>query len=478
MKRILTWLEDRLHMGPEMNELLYHPVPKRTSWWDYLGFAALFVFVSQAASGILLSMQYQASAEAEATGGALAYESIKAIMSSPFGALVRGMHYWGANAMVVIVAAHLLRVFFVGAYKKPREATWVAGVFLLLWTIGFAFTGYLLPWDNQAYWATVVGTAVAEHVPFIGHELVRLMRGGDVVSGATLNRFYGIHMLVLPVLTAVFVAFHMMMVQRLGMTEVEEALPESYKKRHKPGDTSDMPPGFAPFFPDTVFNMTVVVFGLGLGLLGASLLFPAPLGEPADPLNKSDYQPVPVWYFFSVYEALKYFPPKLDTVGMVWMPLIAVAVLAALPFFDRNPNRFWKRRPVAMSTALVVTVAVVALTYMGWDSTRTKALATGPSKEHPGFKQDVQPIFQAKCLSCHSAAAKSGGLDLTSHGGLMAGGKSGPAVTPGKPDESLLIKALTGTAGQTPQMPLGGQPLDQTHIDTIRNWIRDGAPNN
>lgn len=185
------WLEERLRVQELLDSMFKHPAPKRSNFLDYLGFATLFAFINEAITGILLATVYIPSANE-------AYNSVKAIEASGAENFVRSLHAWGADFMIVLVVIHLLRVFYVGAYKYPRELTWVSGVILLLGTVALGFTGYLLPWDQEGYWATNVGTAMAGYVPFIGDYLIQVLRDGVNVTGATLTRFFAIHILVLP----------------------------------------------------------------------------------------------------------------------------------------------------------------------------------------------------------------------------------------------------------------------------------------
>ena len=465
----VPYLVSRLGLGDDVRELLYHPVPRRTHPLDYLGFITLFLFASQIITGILLATAYQPTV-------AGAYGSVRAIMASPAGSLVRGLHAWGADALIVVAAMHLLRVFYIGAYKPPREFTWVTGALLLAVTIGFAFSGYLLPWDQQAYWATMVGTAMASYAPAVGQGILELLRGGTNITGATLTRFYALHVLVLPALLLLIFSGHFALVLTHGLTDVETRLPKGYRAAHKKGATSDFPKGdYRPFWPYTLAQMTVgiVLAAAALLLLAATAhlkLLPA-----ADPLNRAHYQPVPAWYFYGIYQLLKYMPGRLDAVAMIGLPLVAAVVLVGLPFFDRNPARAARRRPYAMGTGSLLLVAVVLLTYLGWRGSKLPAANAATIVAAPAYAANIQPIFSASCTGCHGAAAPSGGLNLTSYAGLMKGGRSGAVVQPGNPQSSLLIQVLEGGGKGIPAMPLGQQPLPATEIQTIKNWISAGA---
>jgi quinol-cytochrome oxidoreductase complex cytochrome b subunit len=211
--KVFTWLDERLGLTGVYSTVLDRKVPK-VNWWFTLGSASLFLFVMQGVTGILLSIYYVPSPDR-------AYDSIQYIMNEvAFGWLIRGIHHWGATLMVIVVFAHMLRTYFYAAYKFPRELTWLTGVVLLLATLGMGFTGYLLPWNQKAYWATTVGTSIAGTVPVIGPFIARVLRGGEELSAVTLARFFSVHIWWLPAMIAVVVGVHLYLVIRLGISHV------------------------------------------------------------------------------------------------------------------------------------------------------------------------------------------------------------------------------------------------------------------
>ena len=213
IQTVFTWLDERLGLTTIYNTVLDRKVPK-VNWWFTLGSASLFLFVMQAVTGILLTVYYVPSPDS-------AYDSIQYIMTGvQFGWLIRGIHHWGASLMVLVVFIHMLRTFFFGAYKFPRELTWLTGVVLLLATLGMGFTGYLLPWNQRAYWATTVGTSIAGTVPFIGEWITRVLRGGNELSAVTLARFFSVHIWWLPVIIGGIIGVHLYMVIRLGISSI------------------------------------------------------------------------------------------------------------------------------------------------------------------------------------------------------------------------------------------------------------------
>lgn len=217
-EKVVTWLDERLGLSTIYDLVLDRKVPK-VNWWFTLGSATLFLFVLQVVTGIFLAVYYVPSPES-------AYDSIQYIMTGvSFGWLIRGIHHWGATLMVIVVFLHMLRTFFMGAYKFPREITWVTGVILLLATLGMGFTGYLLPWNQRAYWATTVGTEIAGTVPLIGDFIVRVLRGGSELSAVTLARFFSVHIWFLPVVILGLIGVHLYLVVRLGISAVPEEEP-------------------------------------------------------------------------------------------------------------------------------------------------------------------------------------------------------------------------------------------------------------
>ncbi len=211
--KVFAWLDERMGLTGIYNTVLDRKVPK-VNWWFTLGSASLFLFIMQGMTGMLLTVYYVPSPDH-------AYDSIEYIMNGvAFGWMIRGMHHWGATLMVLVVFFHMLRTFYFAAYKFPRELTWVTGVILLLSTLGMGFTGYLLPWNQKAYWATTVGTQIPGTVPFIGEWILRVLRGGDGLSAVTLARFFSVHIWWLPAVLAALIGVHMYLVIRLGISHV------------------------------------------------------------------------------------------------------------------------------------------------------------------------------------------------------------------------------------------------------------------
>ncbi len=348
--RISAWLDDRFGLAHLRALAAHKTVPMhRYSVFYYLGGMTLFFFLIQVVTGIMLMLYYRPSAEE-------AFESVEFIMTTvPFGWLIRSLHSWSANLMVFFAMSHLISVFFMKAYRAPREATWVSGVLLLFLILGFGFSGYLLPWNQLAFFATKVGTDVGGAIPLVGEWIVRFLRGGDRVSGATLARFYGWHVAVLPALTLGLLAAHLVLVQTKGMS-VPPACDEEARRR---------PP--MKFFPHFALrDLSGWIFALGV-LAALAALVPWELGEKAD-LFAPAYEDIrPEWYFVFMFQALKVTPGgevmgvELEAVPMLLFG-IGGGVLLLLPFLDRRLSRLWS---VAGVVALIF---VIAMTCWGYAS--------------------------------------------------------------------------------------------------------------
>ncbi len=338
------FLNDRLPLDGVMAHLR-KPLPKHINLLFSLGSLAMFLLLLQAATGAFLALSYSPSPDH-------AHNAVTYITNEvPFGNFVRGLHHWGASAMVIIVFLHILRVVLYGSYKAPRELTWVVGVLLLLVTLGFGFTGYLLPWDEKAYWATVVGIEISSTAPVLGDVVAKVLRGGAEVGAVTLSRFYALHTIWLPWLAFGLVGLHLFLIRFYGSS----GLPKNTSEDMKTGK---------PFYPDQVFEDVVgmlILFGV---LACAALFAPVPLEDVADPTN-ADYDPRPEWYFLSLFQLLKYFQGPFEILGTFVIPTVGMLLLLFLPFLDRSERKVLWKRPIAMTVTSVCVVAIVGLTILG-----------------------------------------------------------------------------------------------------------------
>jgi quinol-cytochrome oxidoreductase complex cytochrome b subunit len=356
--KVWLWLDERIGLSDFAKIAKKKEVPlHRHTFWYYFGGMTLFLFMIQVATGILLLLYYRPSANE-------AFESIQFIMTEvEFGWLVRSIHSWSANLMVFAMFLHLFSALMLRSYRQPREMTWLSGSALLGLTLAFGFTGYLLPWNELAFFATRVGTEIPGVVPVIGPFLRRLMRGGEDVTGATLTRFYGIHVAILPAIVTVILGLHLYLVQKHGMSRPLSAEADGKEKRAM------------PFFPN-FFLRDLVGWLCALGVLAAlAAYFPAELGKKADPFQPAPIGIKPEWYFMAMFQTLKLLPAHIlgiegELLGVLGFGLVGL-VLVLMPFLDRrNALGRWSRLPVVFGIALLVYSAV--LTYLGYTMSPTK----------------------------------------------------------------------------------------------------------
>jgi ubiquinol-cytochrome c reductase cytochrome b subunit len=309
-------------------------------------------------SGVFLAMYYNPSPDR-------AYQAIDYIMNDvPWGWLLRGIHHWGASAMVIAVFLHMMTSFFAGSYKRPREFTWISGVVMLLIVLGLGFTGYLLPWDLKAYWATTVSTNIPKDIPVIGKFLSRLALGGDNISGATLTRFYAVHAMLLPALLVAFIAFHIYLVRAHGIAEPESDADEKDAPAAEPA-TSSAPSKKYRFFPEHLWRASIVFSIAFVALLLLSRFAHIPR-EPVAGTLVDSYLPRPEWYYMWLFQLLTYFPGKWEAVGSLAIPTLGIALLFALPFLGRSRRHGARNRPLPLAAGVTVMVGLTYLTVMGF----------------------------------------------------------------------------------------------------------------
>jgi ubiquinol-cytochrome c reductase cytochrome b subunit len=398
--KIVDWLEQRTGLESAIRKFLYEEIPDSSGWRQVFGSVAAFLFLVQAFTGILLAFNY-----APTPGDA--YNSLRYIVAELTGGrLMRGLHHWGASLMIVVVALHMIQVFIYGAYKKPREATWILGVALLLLTLAYGLTGYLLPWDNRAYWGTVVSTQIAAKAPFAGPYLTRLLGGDGDVGVVTFARFYGLHVMLLPPLTALLIALHIYLVRKHGVAPV-------------PGD--ELRPR-KKFYPEQAFRDTVAIFISFAILFVLAVAVRVPLERIADPTDNT-YIPRPEWYFLFLFQLLRLMEGPLEMVGAVILPALAVLALVLVPFLDR--------RRVVKATQRTTALGVAALAAIGWAGLTLAAVAATPKPRAPVTIDYSAPtdwiqlsaeelagigyFRKENCSSCHTLGSgdPGAGPDLT-----------------------------------------------------------------
>jgi ubiquinol-cytochrome c reductase cytochrome b subunit len=387
-------LPERVGWEKGLGPFLYKKLPHKTGWALTLGSASVLMFVTMFVTGVFLAMYYNPSPDK-------AYQAIEYIMNDvPAGRILRGLHHWGASAMVIIVFLHMATNFFSGTYRKPRELTWITGVIMLLIVLGLGFTGYLLPWDLKAYWATTVSTNIPKDIPLIGPFLSHLALGGESISGSTLTRFYAIHAMLLPALLVGFIAFHIYLVRAHGIAEEDEdALTpsEGNEKVYR-------------FYPEHLWRSSIVFLAVFLILLGLSLWAHIPREPVAGTLVES-YLPRPEWYYMWLFQLLTLFPGHLEWVGSLVIPLLGVALLFLLPFLGKRNARIGVRnRPLPLAIGMTVIVAIVYLTVMGFAGARPYGdVVTVPDRQLTASEQRGLYLYvDRQCAYCHQIDGAGG----------------------------------------------------------------------
>ena len=412
------WLDARLQLGASIRETAEHPVPRETASWFYVfGSAALVVFMLQIVTGIMLALIYVPSAGE-------AWSSLQTLNHSvSLGWYIRALHGWGSDFMVAIVLLHMVQVFLFGAYKYPRELTWIVGVFLLLVTLGMAFTGQVLRFDQDAYWGLGIGASIASRVPLAGPWIVNLMLGGPIIAGATLSRFFALHVFVIPGLLIAFVALHLLMVLKLGINEwpmpgrvVRKAtyIQEYHQLTQKDG---------VPFVPQAVWRDLFFAAFILLSIAACAAYF-GPFG-PSGPPDPTIIQtaPRPDFFFLWLYAVLSLLPPSLETPALLIGPVVVIFALLLLPFLFGEGEKSWKRRPIAVLTILFVAVAMGTFTRLAGNAPWSPVMDAWSGDPIPqeflhnrtALERQGALVFQLKqCHNCHSLENQ--------------GGKRGPAL--------------------------------------------------
>ena len=358
--KIKNWIEIRIGLDELIKtQLTGYMVPRNINIFYTLGFVALAAFISQVVTGFFLLIYYVPDSEH-------AFRSVQEIMSSvPYGWLFRKMHAVGSNLMVAVTILHMLSVFFMGSYKKPREMTWLAGSFMLFMALAFCLSGYLLPWSQLSYWATTIVTTIPTAFPYAGDFVTRMMRGGEAVSGVTLNRFFALHVTLLPLLLILFIGFHLFLVRRIGISAPPFGRADKARRPWTGFRHEDHPDGH-PFYPYSVQrDMAVLAFYFSVMFFIISFLpslfMPEDANTPADPLRTPGHIK-PEWYFLAPYQMLKLVPNKLLGIS-IQIGLAAVFLL--WPFLDRKEEDNILKRPLLLAVFILALAVWVALTVWG-----------------------------------------------------------------------------------------------------------------
>ena len=395
-RAVLSWIDDRTGLISASRRFLDEDIPASAGWHQVFGSVAVFAFLIQVLTGFLLALNY-------APTPGEAWDSLRYIVTQvAAGNIMRAMHHWGASLMIIVVGLHMAQTFLWGAYKKPREATWIGGVVLLVLTLAFGLSGYLLTWDNRAYWGTMVTTRIMGLAPG-GSFLLRVLGAeGGSIGRVAFARFYSAHVTLLPLAMLGLILLHVFLVRKHGITPApgDERLP---KKK---------------FFPEQVFKDTVAIFAWCVVLALMVALVKVPLGRLADPTDTS-YIPRPEWYFLFLFQALKLFQGPLEVIGAVVLPGLAVAFLVILPFLDRGVAVRLRQRTAAISSAAAATLLWTGLTATAVATTPRQfeedATTDAPSwQKIPASQLAGVGVFRrANCGNCHTPGRSTTVPDLT-----------------------------------------------------------------
>ena len=470
-KTTYDWLERRIQLEGPVKDAVLHPVPRSTaSWWYVFGSASLTLLILQVVTGILLALVYTPSAGE-------AWNILQSLNHDiPLGWFLRAMHGWGSNFMVAVVLIHMAQVFLFGAYKFPRELTWILGVCMLLMTLGMAFTGQVLRFDQDAYWGLGIGASIAGRVPLVGGQIVHLMLGGPIINGSTLSRFFALHVFVIPGMLLAFTGLHVWMVLKLGINEwpmpgrvVRRAtyVQEYNKLAHEDG---------IPFVPGAVWKDLFFSAAILLAVAFCAAMFGpfGPKGIP-DPTIVATV-PKPDFFFLWIYTVLSYLPPWMETPVLLTAPVIGIGALIALPFVAGIGEKYWWRRPIGVFSVMFLAVCWAGLTKLGtttpWsphmDAWSQDAIPVIYLQHRTPLERQGANVFQQKqCRNCHAL------------GGV--GGERGPALdtVATRLTEDQLVRQVLQGGGNMPAYGSALSPEETTalvrFLDTLHPHFEGSA---
>lgn len=465
-----TWrfLDERLGIGMIFRATALHPVPRSVNWWYVFGSATLTAFIFQVITGVFLAFVYIPSPDH-------AYQSLYWITHKEFlGNVIRGIHYWGASAMVLLIFIHLAAHFLTGSYKYPREMQWISGTLLLMMTILMAFTGQLLRWNQDAYWAVVVGAEQGARTPIIGTWVAQLFTAGPVVGGNTLTRFYAIHVFLVPGVMFLLIGMHLYLVIYKGISEWpvpgRPVDPKTYWAEyqqilHEDGE---------PFFPVAVAKDTVMSLIAGIVVVGLAVFVgAAQLGAIANPAAPAN--PRPDWYLIWYFAVLALIPPASENWLIILFPAAAFLILFLLPLANKG-ERHYSRRPWAVASVGLAAVLTAVLIYEGYESPWSPKFANAqgaipalPSSYISSLptaedRQGARLMHTMGCLACHEITNVGKGA-----GGIV-GGQRGPDLTHVGDRliwEQIVWRVLRGGGG----MPSYGNVLTPKQLNAIADYL-------
>jgi ubiquinol-cytochrome c reductase cytochrome b subunit len=457
---VYAWIEHRLGLIKPLTEAAEHPTPaNNASWWYVFGSAATVLLILQVFTGILLALIYSPSANEAWTSLGMLNHSIT------LGWYVRAIHGWGSDFMIAIVLIHMVQVFLFGAYKFPRELTWMVGVGLLLLTLGMAFTGQVMRFDQDAYWGLGIGASIMSRVPFIGAQLVHLVLGGPIIGGPTLSRFFTLHVFVIPGLLLAGVGVHVWMVLLHGVSDwpmpgrlVRKSTYE--REYHELTEKTGI-----PFVPDAAWKDAVFAAAILFAVMACAFFFGpfGPSGAPDPTIIQT--APKPDFAFLWIYAVLAFLPPSLETPVMLVAPVLAIAAMLLLPLVAGEGERNWARRPVAVLMVSVIAVTLGIFTRLGtytpWspvmDAWTSAPLPTQYLYNRTPLERQGALVLQDKqCRNCHALAGQ--------------GGQRGPAldsIASVMTEDQIIRQVLQGGGN----MPAYGNALNPAETKALMRFL-------
>jgi ubiquinol-cytochrome c reductase cytochrome b subunit len=412
LRKIALWIDERLYVSKLYASTAGHKVPANAESWFYVfGSGTLLCFIIQVVTGTCLAFVYVPSASQ-------AYTSLEYLnYQQTLGWLLRAIHNWGSNFMVGIMILHLAQVFLFGAFKYPREMTWISGVVLMLCTLGMAFTGQVLRFDQDAYWGLGIGASMLGRVPVIGSNLVHLMLAGPIIAGETLSRFFTLHVFVIPGTIIALVSLHLRLVLTKGINEYPVPGKRVERQTYVEEYEALIKKEGVPFFPKAISKDLVFSGLVMLGILGCALYFgpEGPHGAP-DP-TQINTVPKPDFFFLWLYAVLALLPDYLETILILTVPVVAIGLLFALPFISGTGEKSARRRPVAVLSVIIIFLTLGTLNYLGTYSPWSPQMSAWSSEATPvKYVKGRSPlqlqgalVLQSKqCRNCHSLDGSGG----------------------------------------------------------------------
>jgi ubiquinol-cytochrome c reductase cytochrome b subunit len=470
LRAVGNWFDARLRVRATLLPMMEHPIPREAAgpmgWWYVFGSASLTLLIVQVVTGIGLALVYVPAADK-------AYDSLLYLnYDETLGWFLRALHYYAGSGMVVLVLVHMTQVFLHGAYKYPRELTWVLGVFLLLCTLGMFFTGQVLRWDPDAYWGLAVAGSMAGRVPVLGPWVVRVLLGGPVIGGDSLSRFFALHVFVVPGALLFFLAVHLWLVLQRGISAPpvpgEVVDPKTYDEEYENQLKTGVPFLGDAVLKDALFSALAVIVVVVL----AAVLGPkGPTGPPDPTLPGAN--PRPEWPFLWLFALLSLSPPEAETFIILVFPVILIGILFLVPFLSNRGERAPSRRPVAVLAAIVIYTTLGVLTYQGATSPWSPQMTAWSGDPVPeDLVRNSSPLglqgaalFQSKdCRNCHALEGRGGqrGPDLTLVGRRLT-------------RDQLIDQVSNGTPGGG-NMPAYGKQISAAEMAALAEFLESLRP--